>query len=150
MQMDRRYFSAALAALLGLAVAGQPIEATAQVLRRRRRRVRRRIRRRLRRRAVTRVVFGRPFWVVPVGLAIGWELVHDNRVVIVKETRIVEREGNPVEVAVVTDSAGRTEEIEIVREDTSENREELQGSVLAADDRTIPGVDAEIDEEVAD
>lgn len=148
--MNRRALSAALAALLGAAIAADPLAVGAQVVRRRRRRVRRRIRRRFRRRAVTRVVLGRRFWVVPLGLAIGWELVHDNRVVVVKETRIVERDGNRVEVAVVADSSGSTEEIEIIREDTAENREELEGSRIADGDRATPGIDTEIEEEVDD
>jgi hypothetical protein len=146
--MNRRALSAALVALLGVAIAAEPFAVSAQAVRRRRRRVRRRIRRRFRRRAVTRVVFGRRFWIVPVGLAIGWELVHDNRVVVVKETRIVERDGNRVEVAVVADSSGSTEEVEIIREDTAENSEELEGSRIAADDRATPGI--EIEEEVDD
>ena len=49
-------------------------------------------RRRFRRRAVTRVMFGRRMWVVPVGLAVGWELFHSNRVVLVREIRVIERE----------------------------------------------------------
>jgi hypothetical protein len=115
---------------------------------RRRRRIRRRIRRRMRRRAVTRMVRGRPFWVVPVGLAVGWELMHDHRVVIVQETRFIERDGARVEVAVVRDSDGRTEQVDLLREDTADNRKDLQGSVLSDDDKSTPGVDDEIEEEV--
>lgn len=148
--MDRRALSAALAALLGATLAAEPLTVAAQVLRRRRRRVRRRIRRRFRRRVATRIVFGRRFWVVPVALAVGWELVHENRVVVVRETRIVERDGNRVEVAVVADSSGKTEEIEIVREDTRENSQELEGSRIADGDAATPGIDAEVEEEVDD
>jgi hypothetical protein len=83
---------------------------------------------------------------VPVALAIGWELVHENRIVVVKEIRFVERDGVKVEVAVVEDSAGVTEEVEVLREDTAANRQELEGSLIADADRTTPGVAAEIEE----
>jgi len=116
--------------------------------RRRRRRVRRRIRRRIRRRVVRRVVFGRPFWVVPVGLAIGWELMDNDRVVVVKETKVVEKESQSVEVLVVVDTSGNTEEIEVVREDTSENTAELEGSDLPDDDTSTPSVSVEVEVEV--
>jgi hypothetical protein len=146
--MNRRDFAAAFAAVFGTALAVDPTNALAQPVRRRRRRIRRRVRRRFRRVAVTRVVLGRRLWVVPVGLAIGWELVHENRVVIVREIRVVERDRARVEVAVVQDSAGKTEEVEVLREDTRENRTELEGSVIADSDQTTPGVEAEIEEEV--
>jgi hypothetical protein len=118
--------------------------------RRVRRRVRRRIRvrRRFRRRAIRRIVFGRPFWVVPVALVVGWELALADRVVVVKETRIIEKEGNKVEVAVVQDSDGKTEQIEITREDTADNAGDLEGSVIADSDKTTPGVDSETEVEV--
>jgi hypothetical protein len=150
--MNRRDFAAAFAAVFGATLTVDPTEADAQPARRaRRRRVRRRVvRRRYRRAAVTRVVLGRRLWVVPVGLAIGWELVHDNRVVVVREIKVVEREGARVEVAVVQDSAGKTEEVEMLREDTADNRKELEGTVLADSDRSTPGVETEIEEEVED
>jgi hypothetical protein len=108
------------------------------------------VRRRYRRLAVTRVVLGRRLWVVPVGLAIGWELVHDHRVVIVRDIKVVERDGARVEVAVVQDGAGKTEEVEVLREDTSDNRTELEGSVLADSEQNTPSVEAEIEEEIED
>jgi hypothetical protein len=148
--MNRRLFAAALAALAGFGFAAQPSAALAQVVRRHRRRVRRRVRRRIRRRAVTRVVLGRPLWVVPVRLAVGWELVRDNRVVIVKETKVVERAGAKVEVAIVEDDQGKTEQVEILREDTRENGQELEGSTLAASDHTTPGIETEVEEDVGD
>ena len=43
---------------------------------------------------------------------------------------------------------GKTEEIEIIREDTAENSEDLQGSVLPDDDKTTPAIEKE--EEVDD
>ena len=146
--MNRRDLAAALAAVFGAALIVDPTHALAQAVRRRRRRVRRRVRRRHRRLAVTRVVRGRRLWVVPVGLAVGWELVHDNRVVIVREIKVVERDGARVEVAVVQDGAGKTEEVEVLREDTADNRNELEGSVIADSDQSTPGVEAEIEEEV--
>jgi hypothetical protein len=108
---------------------------------RRRVRHRNRVRRRFRRLAFTRVRFGRPFWVVPLGLAVGWELSHSNRIVIVKEIRVVERDGQKTEVAVVQDAAGKREEIEITREDTSDNARDLSGSVIGDDDPDSPGVE---------
>lgn len=146
--MNRRDFSTAFATAMGVALAVGPGGALAQVLRRRRRRVRRRVRRHFRRVAVTRVVFGRRLWVVPVGLAIGWELVHDDRVVVVKELKVVESAGARSEVAVVQDSAGRIEEVELLREDTPENRKELEGSIIADSDKTTPGLEQEIEEQI--
>ena len=141
--MDRRNFSAALAALFGLGLGMQPAVALSQSWRRRRRR---HVRRRVRRRVVTRTVYGRPFWVVPVGLAIGWELAHRNRVVVVRHIRVVEREGQRVEVAVVADAAGKTEEVEIIRENTPENLQELEGTLLAENDQSTPGIDSVIED----
>ena len=114
--------------------------------RRTRRRVRRRVRRRIRRRIVTRVVAGRRVWVAPVALAVGWELeLAANRVVVVKETKFVARAGTRVEIVVVQDSKGKQQELEIVREDTTGNAKNLQGSVLPGDDKTTPAVEAEED-----
>jgi hypothetical protein len=98
-----------------------------------------------------RTIAGRRVWVAPVALAVGWELMLDNnRVVVVRETKFVERGGTKVEVAVVQGSDGKTEELEIVREDTAENRKDLEGSVLADGDKTTPGVEKEEDVEVDD
>lgn len=146
--MKRRGFLTAILVTLSSASMLSATDDAAAATLRRRRRVRRRIRRRMRRRAVTRIVMGRPFWVVPVGLAVGWELVHDQRVVEVKEIRIMERDGARVEVAVVQDSDGRTEQVDILREDTADNRQALQGSILPDDDKSTPGVADEIEEEV--
>ncbi len=145
--MQRRSFLAVmLAALGGATLIDAGSEAHADI--RRRRRIRRRIRRRMRRRVVRRMVLGRPLWVVPVGLAVGWELVHDGRVVVVKETKYIERDGAKVEVAVVQDSDGNTEQVEVLREDTAGNRKNIQGSILSDDDSSTPGMDDEIEEEV--
>jgi len=120
-------------------------------VRRARRRVRRRVRRRIRRRVTFRIVAGRWVWVAPVALAVGWELVLDNnRVVVVKETKFVERSGTKVEVAVVQGADGKTEELEIVRENTAENSKDLQGSILPDDDKTTPAVEKEEEVEVDD
>lgn len=100
-----------------------------------------RARRRFRRRVVTRVMFGRPFWVVPVGLAVGWELIHTHKLVVVREVRVVQRDGRKSEVAVVQDAAGKREEIEITREDNAENSTELRGSEIAAGDTDTPGIE---------
>lgn len=84
---------------------------------RRRRRVHRR---RVRRRVGWRVVRGRRRLVVPVGLAVGWELVVDDRVVVVKEieeTRII-----------VEHEHGNSESIPFIREDDDQNTKDLEGS----------------------
>jgi hypothetical protein len=149
--MDRRRLLSAIAPLIGAALTFKVTDALAyRPARRVRRRVRHRIRvrRRFRRRAIRRIVFGRPFWVVPVALAVGWELALADRVVVVKETRIIEKEGNQVEVAVVQDSDGKTEQIEITREDTVDNVGNLEGSIIADSDKTTPGVDSEAEVEV--
>ncbi len=150
---DRRSVLSSLAALfVGVCVLGVADTATAQrrpAVRRARRRVRRRVRRRIRRHVAFRVVAGRRIWVAPVALAIGWELaLNDNRVVVVKETKFVERSGVRVEVAVVQGTDGKTEELEIVRENTAENAKDLQGSTLPDDDKTTPAIEKEEDVEV--
>jgi hypothetical protein len=119
------------------------------VMRRTRRRVRRRVRRRICRRVTFRVVAGRRIWVAPAALAIGWELILDNnRVVVVKETKIVERSGTKVEVAVVQGDDGKTEELDIVRENTDGNSKDIEGSILSDDDKTTPAVEKEEEVEV--
>jgi hypothetical protein len=143
--MNRRTLLASLAAVFGAALVFGCGEAEAQRGPARRRRVRRLIRRRHRRRVVLRIVNGRPVWVVPVALAVGWELLHRDRVVIVKETKVVEKDGRKVEIAVVQDSAGKTEAIEIVREDTADNTVALKGSALPQGDTTTPGVEEEVE-----
>lgn len=145
--MQRRGFLAVMLMLGSASVLGAA-DSEAQAIIRRRRRIRRRIRRRMRRRVVTRIVLGRPFWVVPVGLAVGWELMHENRVVVVTETRFIERDGVRVEVAVVQDNNGETEQVDVLREDTADNRKNMQGTILPDDDKSTPGVDDEIEAEV--
>ncbi len=147
--MDRRAWLASLTSVLGgvLVLGWNEAESGPRARRRRRRRVRRRIRRRHRRLVVHRIVSGRRVWIVPVALAVGWELVHDDRVVVVTQTKVVEKEGAKIEVAIVSGSDGKLDEIEIVREDTGENRKELEGSQLPDDDTKTPGVHAEIDVE---
>ena len=142
--MNRRTFFTSLAAVFGAALTfgSGGVEAQPRHPIRRRRLI---VRRRHRRNVVVRIVNGRPFWVVPVALAVGWELVHLGRVVVVQETRVIEREGKRVEVAVVKDSAGKTEQVEIIREDTAENRVDLQGSTLPEGDTTTPGVEHTIE-----
>ena len=82
-------------------------------------------------------------------MVVGWELaLASNRVVVVKEVRFVDRAGTRVEVVVVQGADGKTEELEIVREDTADNARNLQGSVVPDADRTTPVVEAEEDVEV--
>lgn len=70
-----------------------------------------------RRRIQVRWVHGRSIWVVPVGLAAGWELWHDDRPLLVRGTRFVVLDGELREVVTVADAGGRLREIEILRED---------------------------------
>lgn len=94
------------------------------------------------------MVAGRRLWVVPVAAVVGWELLHENRVVVIKETKFVERDGTKVEVAVVQDNAGKTEQIDILRDDNAQNSKEIGGSEITDDDRTTPGFESEIENEV--
>ncbi|MBX7098561.1 MAG: hypothetical protein K1X89_12690 [Myxococcaceae bacterium] len=139
--MDRRTLNRSL--LLGLAAA-LTTEALAGPRRRRiRRRVRRRIRRRIRRHVLWRTVAGRRLLVVPVAVAVGWELAVDQRVVVVREVR--------AETVVVADlKTSATEELPAVREDDAENAKELPGTVLAEGDTTTPSreTEEEVEEEV--
>ena len=154
--MKRFSRRSALSSIAGLLVStcvlGFADTATAQrrpAVRRARRRVRRRVRRRIRRHVAFRVVAGRRIWVAPVALAIGWELaLDDNRVVVVTETKFVERSGARVEVVLARGADGKTEELEIVRENTAENVKDLQGSTLPDDDKTTPAIEKEEDVEV--
>lgn len=139
--MNRRKFLASLGVALCASLLFCMDEDEAQLGRPSRGPARRNLRRRFRRRVDVRIINGRPFWVVPVALAVGWELVHENRVVLVKETRFIEQEGKKVEVVVVQDSVGRTEQIGIIREDTPENTVNLQGSEIPESDFTTPGVE---------
>jgi hypothetical protein len=88
--------------------------------------------------------------VVPVGLVVGWELVHAGRVVVVKEIKVIERDGAEVEVATVQDTNGKAEQVEITREDSAANAKNLEGSVIADEDKMTPGIDGEteVEEEV--
>lgn len=150
---DRRSILGRLAGVVSFVFAVDHAEAGEQRRRARRgrRRVRRRVRRRIRRRVTFRTVAGRRVWVAPVALAAGWELVLDrDRVVVVEETKFVERNGVKVEVAVVKDADGKKEEIEIARDDTTENRQDLQGTVLPDDDRATPAIEKEEEVEVDD
>ena len=150
-RIDRRGLLVSLAGIVGgvLAVGGGDAEGAQRRPAVRRRRVRRRVRRRIRRRVVTRVVLGRRVWVAPVALVVGWELaLAPSRVVVVREVRFVERAGTRVEVVVVQGSDGKTEELEIVREDTADNGKNIEGSVVPDADKTTPVVEAEEDVEV--
>jgi hypothetical protein len=137
--MDRRIVLAALAAPLGIALAlASP---GAQARRIGVRRVRHRVRHRIRRRISTRFLHGRPYWVVPLHLAVGWELMHLHRVVVVREIRVVERDGNRGEIAVVQDDTGQTAEMDITREDTGDNSIDLPGMAIPESDATTPALE---------
>lgn len=110
------------------------------VRRRTRRRTRRRIRRRHRRRVTRRVVAGRSLLVVPVALAVGWELLVDDRVYVVTA---IAPDAAGIETATLTDDAGSTLKEAILREDTADNGQQLVGSEIDESDTTTPGVEEE-------
>lgn len=66
------------------------------------------------------MVRGRRRLIVPLGLAVGWELMVDNRVVVVREVH--------EHHVVVSYQDGSTEAVDIAREDTDENSQDLTGS----------------------
>jgi bifunctional DNA-binding transcriptional regulator/antitoxin component of YhaV-PrlF toxin-antitoxin module len=145
--MTRRQLLTVLLAALGAGATGEALAGPRRrAARRTRRRVRRRVRRRHRRRVTWRVVGDRRRLVVPVALAVGWELAVDDRVVVVHEVKTVEG----AEVVVVKNADGSTEEIEIDREDTAENSVAQQSSVLPDSDTKTPAVETEeeVEEEV--
>ncbi len=148
----RRDVLSALAALIAAGVVLSPEDALAgpkgrKARRRRRRRVKRRVRRRIRRRhrrrVRRRVIAGRNLWVVPVAVAVGWELMLDDRVVVVRERRTKRVDDVDVVVLVVADDSGKTEEIEVSLEDDETNSQVLAGSVLPDDDTSTPAVETE-------
>ena len=148
---DRRDFLTRLAAAITAMAAGVaiwPEESEAgpvRKARRKRRRVRRRRRRRRHRRRVARRRWrNRHRWVVPVAIAVGWELQHEDRVVVVKEITVIEVEGETTDAIITTDG----ETIAIVKEDDATNSAAQEGSFLADDDTTTPGVEVEVEEEV--
>ena len=147
----RRQFLAAVAALIAAgvlapedAIAGpRGRKAKRKKKRRVRRTVRRRVRRRRRRRVRRRTVAGRNLWVVPVAVAIGWELMLDDRVVIVKDRRTRSADEVEVTVLVVVDDAGEESEVEVHLEDDETNRQVMAGSVLPEGDTTTPATEGE-------
>ena len=133
-----------------LSLAGPRTKAPRRV----RRKVRRLIRRRIRRRAVWRARHGWRVLAIPVALAVGWELLIDDRVVVVRELKTVDKNddlGKAVRVeVVVVDGGGKSEEIVVQREDSPENAQELDGTVLGEGEKDGPSVEKEeeVEEEV--
>jgi len=81
-------------------------------------------RRRVRRPVYWRGPYDRRLLVVPLALAVGWELMIDGRVVVVNEVR--------KNTIVVQHDNGHQATIEVHREDTKENTRELEGSEYEA------------------
>ena len=86
---------------------------------------------------------GRRVAVVPVGVVVGWQLSMPDRVVVVHEVKTVYVNGAPQERIIVVDDQGYREELPIVREDTAENRVELEGATLPSTDTTTPGLEVD-------
>lgn len=137
--MDRRNFVAALAAPIAMTLVLATPDAEARRIAVRR--VRHRVRHRIRRRISTRFLYGRTFWVVPVHMAVGWELMHLHRVVEVREIRVVERDGRRGEVAVVRDDSGQNLEIDITREETRDNSINYPGLAIPDTDIDTPALE---------
>ncbi|MCP4870510.1 MAG: twin-arginine translocation signal domain-containing protein [Proteobacteria bacterium] len=147
---NRRQFLSGLAALIAAgviapedALAGPRGRKRRKKKRRVRRKVRRRVRRRHRRRVRRRTVRGRNLWVVPPAVAVGWELMLDDKVVVVKERRTETIEDVEVTVLVVVDDAGKEQELEVHLEDDETNGQLLAGSVLPEEDTTTPATEGE-------
>lgn len=105
------------------------IDADARPPFRKRRRVRRRVRRRMgrmRRRARWAMRAGRRALIVPVGLAVGWELMVENRVALVQSV------GSGQAVVRYVDGGG-VETIQVAMENTADNSEVLPGSEYEAE-----------------
>jgi hypothetical protein len=115
--MQRREFLAAVIALAAAPALAHPGAHRHPHTRRRRRRIRRR---RIRRRVLWRSVGPRRLLVVPLAVAVGWELVVDDRVVIVHEVHY--------DHVIVKHADGKTEKLDVVKEDDTENSKELEGS----------------------
>jgi hypothetical protein len=101
-----------------------------------RRRVRRRVRRRMRRmrrRGRWAMRGGRRLLLVPVGLAVGWELMVENRVALVQSV-------SGGQVVVRYTDGGATETVAVAMENTPDNSEVLPGSEYEAE------VEEEVDE----
>lgn len=77
-------------------------------------------------------------------MAVGWELMVDNTVYVVKNVTVV----NGQESVVLVSSSGKTITEPILREDTADNSVELEGSQLPDSDTTTPGIEVEIEVEV--
>ena len=93
---------------------------------------RRRIwRHRVRRHVAWRVFGPRRLLVVPLAVAVGWELFVDDRVVVVKEVH--------EHKVIVEHSDGKTEEIEVHKEDTADNTQEHEGSKYEAEEEVEDG-----------
>ena len=104
--------------------------------------MRRRVRRRIRRRVIWRTLGPRRALVVPLALAVGWELALDNRVVVVHEAK-------PDIIVVIDPKTNAQEEIAIVKEDTPDNLKELEGTVLALNvSAPFREADEDVEEEV--
>lgn len=116
MSISRRNFALGLVALL------IPVTASAHRSKRKHRHkypLRPAARRRFRRRVGWRMVAGRRRLVVPLALAVGWELVVDNRVAVVREIH--------THHIVVEHSDGSRESIDSLSEDTNQNSEQYTG-----------------------
>ncbi|HLA72912.1 MAG TPA: hypothetical protein VK624_15510 [Steroidobacteraceae bacterium] len=139
--MDRREFFTSVSAplMMGtiLAMCAVPAGAYSNP----RRAARAPIRHRIRRRLLVRAVRGRLEWIVPMELAVGWELQHARRVAVVRELHIVGAEGAKSELAVVALSDGTTEKFPITRQDTSDNRLNLTGSAIEPHDHDTPAIE---------
>ena len=133
MDASRRSFLIGLLVLLAPPALAHPGHHRHPHVRRHRGRRRRVHRRRVRRRVVWRTNRGVRRLVVPVAVAPGWELVVDDRVVVVKQVH--------PDAIVVAHADGTTEKIPVRKQDTEENKQDLEGSEI------VETVDEEVEED---
>lgn len=98
-------------------------------------------RHRIRRRLLVRTHRGRIEYVVPTDLAVGWELQHAARVVLVRELQVSGPEASRIEIAIVSLLDESIERLPITRENTDENRVSLVGSLIEPDDPESPAIE---------
>ncbi|MCO4774264.1 MAG: hypothetical protein KDA24_29830, partial [Deltaproteobacteria bacterium] len=72
------------------------------------------------------------------------ELAHEDRIVVVKEIKVIEVEGESTEAIITTEG----EEILIEREDDDANSKAEQGSTLPENDTKTPAVETEEEVEI--
>lgn len=80
--------------------------------------------------------------MIPVATTVGWELEVESQVVVV--TSVQPASGDQPETITVQDSGGNTSTMEVVREDTTDNAVELEGTeVVEQEPAATPSASSE-------